>query len=157
MPDVVIGVGNEFRRDDGVGPAVVARLAATGLPGVALLVGQGEPSRLLDAWDGARLAVIVDAVVCRPAVPGRLHRCVGSVPTEDVAGGTHGLGVADAIELGGVLDRLPQRLVVLGVEAADLGYGTGLSPAVAASVATVADAVRAELAAARVQSLRRVR
>ena len=33
-PVVVIGVGNEFRRDDGAGPAVLARLRDLAPPGV---------------------------------------------------------------------------------------------------------------------------
>ena len=33
---VVIGAGNEFRRDDGAGPAVIARLRDLAPPGVRL-------------------------------------------------------------------------------------------------------------------------
>ncbi len=73
---MVIGVGNEFRRDDGAGPAVLARLRGRVPGGVELLVSDGEPARLIEAWAGAALAVIVDAVRAEPAVPGRLHRLV---------------------------------------------------------------------------------
>src|SRR5215475_4772024 len=73
---VVIGVGNEFRREDGAGPAVVARLRGKLPDDVCLLVSDGEPTRLIEAWAGAPLAVIVDAVRTEPAVPGRLHRLV---------------------------------------------------------------------------------
>ena len=58
---VVIGVGNEFRRDDGAGPAVVARLRGHLPDRVCLLVSDGEPTRLIEAWAGAPVAVIVDA------------------------------------------------------------------------------------------------
>ena len=71
---VVIGVGNEFRRDDGAGPT--ARLRGRVPGGVELLVCDGEPTRLIEAWDGAALAVVIDAVRAEPAVPGRLHRLV---------------------------------------------------------------------------------
>ena len=47
---VVIGVGNEYRRDDGIGPALVAALADHWLPGVRLVVSDGEPARLMDDW-----------------------------------------------------------------------------------------------------------
>jgi len=70
----VLGVGNPDRGDDGVGPAVVAALAALAgrLPGdVRLAVLDGEPSRLVDAWSAAALAVVVDAAAPSPdgAVP----------------------------------------------------------------------------------------
>ena len=47
---------------------------------------------------------------------------------------THGLGVVEAVRLAAALDRLPRALVVLGVEAADVGVGPGLSPQVAAAI-----------------------
>jgi hypothetical protein len=47
MKTAVIGVGNEYGRDDGVGPAVVARLAQLGLPRVVLTVSDGEPTQLI--------------------------------------------------------------------------------------------------------------
>ena len=40
---MVIGVGNEFRRDDGAGLAVVARLRDRVPPGVELVLTDGEP------------------------------------------------------------------------------------------------------------------
>ncbi len=59
---VVIGVGNELRRDDGIGPAAVTRLrdlqaVDSTLVGVILAVCDGEPTRMIDLWTGADLAV----------------------------------------------------------------------------------------------------
>ena len=59
-PAVVIGIGNEFRRDDGAGSAVIGQLRGR-VPCVRLVVTDGEPTRLIDAWTGAALAVVVDA------------------------------------------------------------------------------------------------
>jgi hydrogenase maturation protease len=67
---VVIGVGNEFRRDGGAGHAVVAKLRDLGPPGVELVTMDGEPTRLIEAWTGAALAVVVDAVRAEPPQPG---------------------------------------------------------------------------------------
>ena len=71
---VVIGVGNEYRRDDGIGPALIATLEDSGLPEVQLIVSDGDPARLIDDWAGAPLAVVVDAVLCEPSTPGEIHR-----------------------------------------------------------------------------------
>jgi len=156
--NVLIGIGNPYRRDDGVGPALVAEFDRLGAPGVSATCADGEPSQLLDAWAGARLAVVVDAVACSPAVPGRIHRTELAAPyaldgdplvagPSGGAASTHGLGVPDAIRLAVALDRAPQRLVVYAVEAADLGFGTGLSGPVAASLPELTRMVRAEFAA----------
>ena len=151
-PTVVIGVGNEFRRDDGAGPAVIARLQGLAPPGVRLMVTDGEPTRLIDAWTGAALAVVVDAVRAEPPDPGRIHRFVVDQPGAGTGRGasSHGLGLDDAIALAAALDRMPGRLVVHAIEAADLTQGPGLSPPVAAAVDTVARAVLADLNRGRV-------
>jgi hydrogenase maturation protease len=160
---VVIGVGNEFRRDDAVGPAVIGRLAGQVSADVELLVSDGDPVRLMEMWSGASLAVVVDAVRADPASPGSMHRFI--VEGGDLAGrahgdaadesrgrtaghsaSTHGLGLDEAIGLAIVLGRMPGRLIVHAIEAADTAQGTGMTPAVAAAVGAAVTAVRDDLA-----------
>lgn len=142
---VVIGIGNPCRRDDGIGPALIAALRPSCPDGITLAVSNGEPSHLLEVWDQAPLAVVVDAVLCEPPAPGRIHRSSALPGRPAAAGSTHGLGVPDAIRLAQALDRGPRQLVVLAVEAADLATGPGLSPAVAASLPRLARAVLDEV------------
>jgi hydrogenase maturation protease len=143
---VVVGVGNPWRRDDGIGPAVATALLARLDPGnrdVAVLVLDGEAARLVEAWDGADLAVVVDAVRTG-AIPGTVHRFDvtggddrgGHLGTIAAGGGTssHGVGLAQAVALAQALDRMPRELVVVGVEGADFTAGTELSVPVAAAV-----------------------
>ncbi len=148
-PTVVIGVGNEFRRDDGAGPAVIAQLRDRVPAGVQLLTTDGEPARLIEAWTGAALAVVVDAVRARPAHPGRVHRFVLDRPGPGRArhASSHGFGLDDAIALATALDRMPGRLIVHAIEADDLAQGTGLTPPVAAAVDLVASAILDDVAA----------
>lgn len=144
---VVIGVGNEFRRDDGAGPQVVARLRSRVPPGVEVWVSDGDPARLIEAWDGAVLAVVTDTVRAEPAVPGRLHRLVLHPDhlVLDQAVSSHGLGLGEAIGLASALGRLPERLIVHTVEAGDVSVGSGLTPPVAAAIGELADAVLRDL------------
>jgi hydrogenase maturation protease len=146
---VIIGIGNEFRRDDGAGPAVVARLSELLPPGVELTVSDGEPVRLIEAWQGASLAVVVDAVRAEPPEPGRLHRFELYRPGSAAASGvsSHGMGLDEAIRLALVLERMPARLIVHAVEVADVSQGTGLTPAVAAATDALVAAVLGDLAA----------
>lgn len=145
---VVIAVGNEFRRDDGVGRIVLAELAKRDLPpDVTLVLSDGEPTQLFEAWSGMPLAVVVDAVLCDPSAPGKIHRTTltgGSLMAG--ATSTHGLGIPEAVQLAEALDRAPQQLVVYAVEAGDLGFGVGLTDPVAEAVSGVVQAVLAELA-----------
>ncbi|EID77871.1 MULTISPECIES: hydrogenase maturation protease [Rhodococcus] len=143
MTVVVIGLGNDLRRDDGIGPTVARQVADHVAPDVCVSVSDGDPATLLEAWTGAQLAVIVDAVVCDPPRPGTVYRLT---PDElgDVRAGTfstHGIALDHTVRLGAVLDRLPHRMIVLAVEVADLGGGRGLSPAVGRAVDTAVSAV----------------
>jgi hydrogenase maturation protease len=151
---VLIGIGNPYRRDDGIGPALVTAIEPLCPAEVTLAVSDGDPGQLLDAWSGAPLAVLVDAVLCDAPVPGRIHRSVlgaaaagtPAARTRAASASTHGLGVPDAIRLASALGRAPQRLVVFAVEAASIGFGAGLSPAVAACLPALTGMVLAELA-----------
>jgi hydrogenase maturation protease len=143
---VVIGIGNPFRNDDGLGPAVAAQIEEQRLPGVRVVISDGEPAGLLEAWGGADLAVVVDAIHQVSASPGSIHRLtVGQLETGGTAASSHGLGVPDALRLGRALGRLPRRVVIFAVEAADTGAGTKLSKPVAAALPEVVAAVMTEL------------
>ncbi|MET7298808.1 hydrogenase maturation protease [Embleya sp. NPDC005575] len=149
----VIGVGNEYRRDDGVGWGVVARLAERAgiqpLPeGTTLAVCDGDPARMITLWSGVDLALVVDAARSCPPCPGRVRRMEWNGEQLSHVGGstsTHGLGLGDAVELSRVLARLPRHLVVYAVEAADTGLGTGLSAPVAAAVEPLAERIAQEI------------
>jgi len=151
MKVVVIGIGNPDRGDDGAGPAVTALLRQR-LPAaqsVSVVDSDGDPARLIDAWDGAGLAVVIDAVHSHAAPPGHVHRVTVDAAADPAAafaaGGpsTHGLGPGDAIALAAALDRLPGSLAVFGIEGDQFGFGDDLSAAVARSVLQVADEVAA--------------
>ena len=140
---VVIGVGNGSRRDDGVGWVVASAVARRLGDLVEVRRCDGEPARLLDAWSGAELAVVVDAIR-RGTEPGSLcvltaDDAVASTPAVPLGG--HALGVGQAVALGRALDRLPRRLVVVGIEGQDYGIGEGLSAPVLAAVDAAAERV----------------
>jgi len=139
---VVLGLGNPLCGDDGAGPAVVAALPR--LPGVRTVPRVSDPAELLDAWAGAELAVLVDAVG-GPIPPGTVLRFTGEDgwPRGARRGG-HTLDVAETVHLGQVLDRLPRRLVLIGIVGTDFEPGQGLSAAVAASIPVAVRTILAE-------------
>ena len=125
----VIGIGNDWRRDDGAGLEVARRLG-----GVQVT---GEPIALVTAFSGEDEVVVVDAV-SSGARPGTLHVFDASserLPTELFgASSTHALGLADAIEIARILGRLPASVRVVGIEGARFDYGCGLTLEVEAAV-----------------------
>ena len=146
---LVVGLGGPDRGDDAVGVEVASRVAALGLPRVAVLVHE-DPTDLIELWSGRELVVVVDAVRSGAAAgtlviletgPGlgplphsaRVRRLRG--------GGTHSWGVAAAVELARVLGRLPPRLTLVGIEARSFEQGAPLSPEVLAALPRAVEAV----------------
>jgi hydrogenase maturation protease len=145
---LVIGVGNTNRRDDGVGPEVVRRLRSRiGTPDRAVAF-EGDGTGLLDLWEDATWVVVVDAVRSG-SPPGTVHRIDAHGPysfPSPATSSTHGLSVAEAVRLGRTLGRLPDRLVVYGVEGSDFEPGTGLTAPVEGAVNRVVESIVRELA-----------
>src|SRR5579884_2030440 len=145
---LVIGIGNSYRSDDGIGLAVLELLQAEQLPGVRLLECEGEVSALLDAWQGVDAVVRIDAVSSN-APPGTMYRfdlLAQPLPREVSFQSTHAFGVAEALELGQVLNQLPASLIVYAIEGKSFAAGIGLSDEVAFAVQEVVRRLMCELA-----------
>ncbi|WP_280260647.1 hydrogenase maturation protease [Nocardia abscessus] len=143
---VVIGVGNDYRSDDGVGSAVALQIEKLGIPGVLVSLSDGEPTSVVDIWAGMDLAVVIDAVRCEPSVPGRIRRSdIDLLQHTGTVSSSHTLGIQDALPLGRALGRVPGRIVVIAVDAASLDLGVGLSEPVAAAVPHAVETVITEL------------
>lgn len=144
---VVIGVGNAYRRDDAAGLAVLAELRGRVGEDVELVSCEQEPSRLLDSWLGADVAIVVDAAASG-AAPGTVHRFDASstaVPVGVFRSSTHAFGVGDAVEIARALRSLPSKLVVYGIEGSAFGSGAGLTPSVHTALEHVVHAIQRDL------------
>jgi hydrogenase maturation protease len=137
----VVGCGNPFRGDDAVGLAV-ARAVASRMPaGLDVFELADEPTRLLDIWAGYDLAFVVD-MVRSGAPPGTVHWLDVTdrdPPVDLVHGSSHQVGLADVVALARVLDRLPSRLVLVGVEGSQVDTGRQLTGDVRRVVGAVVD------------------
>ena len=123
----MIGVGNPSRGDDGAGLEVARRVRSRGSYQVV-----GGSYELMDVWEGADDVVVVDAARSGSAA-GTVHRFEAhdeSLPGGILATSTHSIGVADVIEMARSLGRLPERLVVYGIEVLDVTPGAGLTVSV---------------------------
>ncbi len=137
---LVIGVGNIFRGDDGVGLVVARRVREAAPPGVTVLEQSGEGAALMEAWQGADFVILVDAVLSG-AEPGTIHYFEAhqqTIPARFFHYSTHAFSVAEAVEMARVLDSLPPRLLLYGIEGKSFAAGRELSPEAAQSAGIVA-------------------
>jgi hydrogenase maturation protease len=142
---LIIGCGNRERSDDGAGILVAERLRALGIDAETLI---GEALDLMEAWNGADDVILVDAVLTGAPV-GTVQVWDGRRPLASVRtnASTHGLGVAEAIELASVLDQLPIRLRVYGIEGRRFEPSAEISPEVQCAVEIVVGRIIADLGA----------
>lgn len=134
----IIGIGQSLRGDDAAGleavrmwqqaykgklthPTVHVELAE--LPGVSLL----------NLLAGSQCAILVDAVRsgARPGTIYVLRENQLDAFTQD-SGSAHGWGVAETLSLGRQLmpAAMPEKLILIGIEAGQLQLGDALSPEV---------------------------
>ena len=142
----IICVGNRSRSDDAVGFLIAEELQGRHLD-VPVHLSAGEPGELLDLWEGLGLAIVVDAVVTRSGAPGTLVVLDASrAPLPTVTGASsHGIGLAESIELARSLHRLPDAVRVVGIEAGSLQPGRGLTPAVRHAIPAAVDRIVEEI------------
>lgn len=145
---MVIGIGNTMRRDDGVGIVAVQRLADRVAEGAATLVTMdGESTRLIETWTGADRAVVVDAMRSGGSAGSvrRIEVGADALPAWAPLASSHHAGLAEAVDLGRALDRLPDHLVIYAVEVEDVSPGEGLSPGVDRAVPDLVRQLEAEV------------
>lgn len=144
----IIGIGNDYRRDDGAGREVARRLRHSASPDAEILEETGEGASLLETWRGAERVILLDAVRSGAAA-GTIHRIEAQtdpLPAFFSRRSTHAFGIAEAVELARALNQLPPSLVIFGIEGERFDAGVGLSPAVEKAVAEVSARVRQEIA-----------
>lgn len=144
---LIIGLGNEYRRDDAVGLVVARRLREAAPEPVQVVEESGEGAGLIESWQGADTVILIDAVHSG-AKPGTVHRIdahARPIAKKFFRFSTHAFGVAEAVELARALGRLPPRLIVYGVEGKSFEAGVGLSPEVEVAAREVVERVLVEL------------
>jgi hydrogenase maturation protease len=125
----LLGVGNEFRQDDGIGIFIVRHPSVRHLSKIEVGEAFGEATRLMDFWKDAGTVFVFDAVFSEN-VPGTIYRFDGlkeSLPGDLLRLSSHTFSLVEAIELSRVLDRLPKELIIFGIEGKNFGWGQDLS------------------------------
>jgi len=141
---VVLGIGNELMRDEGVGVIAARALGAEHLPeGVQVVEGGTGGLDLLFELEGRSRAIIIDAVEMK-APPGTVRSFTLDEVDIDMAApiaSLHQIGLADVLEIGSLVGPMPE-IHVVGVQPKEVAPGTGLTPEVGQAVSAVIEQVK---------------
>ena len=144
---LIIAIGNRYRGDDALGCLMADELrgAASGIADV--IEHDGESASLIESWQGRRCAVLIDAV-SSGAEAGMIHHIdlnKQALPDRFRSFSTHAFGVAEAVELARVLNKLPPRIIFYGVEGKVFAADTKLSAPLQAVVKTLRQRILDEI------------
>ena len=151
----VLGLGNRLETDEALGALVIERLQADEsvlgvLPApddVSLIDGGTVGLGLLPYLMGLDGLVVVDAINAN-AAPGTFIDLDGaSLIRHEQVMSVHDLGAGELLGALHVLEAWPRRVRVIGLEPQAIELGLDLTPAVAAGVPGLLDAVAAHLGA----------
>ena len=132
MRNVIVGIGNDFRGDDGARIAAARLLQKSASSGVEVIELNGEVTGMLDHLDDCDTLIVIDATRSQ-SPPGTIHRFDASrepLPDDRSLRSTHGMGIGSVIEIARAQDVLPPRVLVFGIEGATFEHGAPLTPSV---------------------------
>jgi hydrogenase 3 maturation protease len=148
-PTCLVGVGNPLRRDDGVGPWLVAAVRDAAGAGLTLVDAQDVPENFVPsiARGDAHNVVFIDAAAAA-GPPGTI--VFGPLADFAEAGSysTHKMALALS---GKFLEAAGKRPFLLGIVPADLDFGEGLTAEVERAAASLRDLILATCPPARLE------
>ncbi len=134
---LIVGIGNPFRTDDGVGPWVAQALKAKGFNAE---VHEADGTGLITYFERYDDIIMVDATKSGKPPGSLLHlnATQAPLPINVFQCSTHRIGLAEAVEIARALGMLPPRLRIYGIEGASFAAGYGLSDDVEQAAAALA-------------------
>ena len=141
----VIGVGVQDRGDDAAGLLVVRLLRASAPPGTEFRESGGDAGDVLTLLEGADRVVLVDAALAGRD-PGTVELVPPGAGRRAPVRSTHGLGLAEALEVAEALGTLPGVVRIYVVHGRRFDPGP-VTPEVRAGIRAAAERIlRDELA-----------
>lgn len=147
-PILIVGAGNEFRSDDGVGPLIAKKLGQLFYDRVTIRKCIKDGTELLELCKGHKCVYLIDAVKsgCEPGKIFRFDANREILPREAFSCySTHAFNAADSVELARSMDCLPEKLIIYAVEGRCFEAGCDFSDEVKSAIADVVIRIKREI------------
>jgi hydrogenase maturation protease len=157
---LVIGMGNPYRCDDGIGLQIAKNLSKILPEEVKVQTHTNDALALMELWQKYDCVYLIDAVSaglrCDPngshdeeQVPVRLYRFDAAVeqlpPIFFTKYSTHSFSIQETIALCKNLGTLPKKLIIYGIEGHSFHVGTELSGKVQQAISDITDCIKKEI------------
>jgi hydrogenase maturation protease len=139
---LVLGLGNELFRDEGLGVEAARRVEALGLADVEVIDGGTLGLGLLPEIDDRRGVLVLDAVVAEAAAPGDLValNAADLIRPHLLLYSAHQIGVQEALAAAQLAGRAPRLVAGIGMAPFSLETGYGLTTAALERLPAMVDA-----------------
>ena len=125
---IVLGVGNELLKDEGVGVHVARALAREDFTALVEVIEGGTALDCLPGGEPISKLVVVDAAY-GGGEPGAIYRFTPDEVESEAnwVASVHQLGLLDSLRLSEVAGIKPEEAIIIGVEPKEVGWGMELS------------------------------
>ena len=164
MPDgksiLVIGMGNPYRCDDGIGLQIAKNLSKILPEEVKVQTHANDTLALMELWQNYDCVYLIDAVNTglrydpngshdEEQIPGRLYRFDAAAeqlpPIFFTKYSTHCFSIHETIALYKNLGTLPKKLIIYGIEGHSFQVGSELSGKVQQAISDITDCIKNEI------------
>ena len=144
---LIIALGSEFRRDDGLGPKVLSTLREVYGESCAYIHSRGEATDLLGEWDNRHVFIIDALKGCENKI-GEV-KYLDLIKDKDVVlevmNSSHASGLKEALAFGELYGNQPKTVFFFGIYCSDFSMGVGLSHKVAQGVPHLVSQIKQQL------------
>lgn len=144
---LIVGVGNEFRSDDAAGLITARMLKKKNLPDADIIEHGGDGASLMDIWVNYESVIIIDAtnISSEPGKVYILDANKSKLPKGIASHSSHLFSIAEAVETARVMGKLPQRLMIYGIEGKNFNIGEDITEVVLKASCSVAEKILNEM------------
>ncbi len=145
-PILILGVGNRIQMDDGIGVHVIEEMKKNSLPeNTELFDGGTLGYDLLGIIEGRKKIIVIDAVKGQQP-SGTLYKfSPEDVSVDNNYDSLHQLGIIEAIRLAGLQNKVPDQIVIIGVEPEIVDWGLYLTGTVKKMIPRIIEMVMDEV------------
>lgn len=151
---LILGIGNDLLKDEGIGVHVIEAMKEMRLPGNVTLVNGGVSGiDLLEQIAEADRMIIIDAIDAGEQ-PGSVFRFKPEeveVMLSKHKTSLHQVDLFDTLKIAKFLDCYPETIVI-GIQPKDVAWGMEPTPDLASRIPRIIDLVTKEIQASRVQT-----
>ncbi len=141
---LILGIGNKFRSDDGAGVAAAEKIKKFGVEKFDVKIIDGEGTDIMESWKGYDNVIIIDAVQ-KNGSSGKIYEinaCEEELQSDFFNYSSHAFGLAEAINVSRVMNKLPKSLIVYGIEGQHFNFDTKLSGKIEKAVNKTAEMIK---------------